>query len=205
MRGSIKQRGKSKSKWSVVLEINKDPVTNKRRQKWYTVEGTKKDAEKFLTEKQRELDTGVFIDSKDILLKDYLDYWYNEYCVPNLSPMTYESYEYNIKMHINPIIGNIKLKDLMPLDLQEFYANRMQKGLSKSSALQLHRIIHSALEQAMKWQLVIRNVADNVTRPKPEKYKAKVLNEQEVIKLIEVIETTDIYVPVMIAISTRYA
>ena len=52
MRGFIKRRGKSKDKWSVVIELGKDPITNKRRQKWYTVEGTKKEAEKFLTEKQ---------------------------------------------------------------------------------------------------------------------------------------------------------
>ena len=63
MRGHIKQRGSS---WSIIVELPKDIISGKRKQKWYTFHGTKKEAEKFLTEKLRELDTGILIDTKKI-------------------------------------------------------------------------------------------------------------------------------------------
>ena len=43
MRGHIKQR--AKGSWSIVLELGRDPATNKRRQQWTTFRGTKRDAD----------------------------------------------------------------------------------------------------------------------------------------------------------------
>lgn len=200
MRGHIRQRTKDNKTWSVIIELNK--INGKRKQKWYTIHGDKKDAEKFLTEKLRELDTGTFIDTISITVNDYLKYWFEQCCVPNQSPTTYESYQKNIKLHINPILGDIKLKDLQPLHLQTFYSNRLKTGLSKTTVLYLHRILHSALEQAMKWQLLPRNIADNVDPPKPNKFIAQVLDSTQITELINISKDTDIYIPIMIAIST---
>ena len=75
MRGHITQRTKDNKTWSVVIELKK--VKGKRQQKWYTVKGNKKDAEKFLTEKLRELDTGTFIDNKNINVRQYFNFWYD--------------------------------------------------------------------------------------------------------------------------------
>ena len=177
MRGHIKQR--AKGSWSISIYLGKDPNTNKKKYKWYTVKGTKKEAERFMNEKINEIQKGLFIDSKDMLFSDYLDYWYNQCCLPNLAPTTYESYHKNIRLHIKPLLGNIKLKNLSPLHLQTFYSDRLEYGLSNTTVLYLHRIIHSSLEQATKWQLTIRNVADNVEPPKRKKYNANVLSDAE--------------------------
>ena len=59
MRGHITQR--AKGSWSIVLDLGRDPSTGKRRQKWVTVRGTKKDAEKKLTELQSQLDSGDYV------------------------------------------------------------------------------------------------------------------------------------------------
>ncbi len=200
MRGHIKQR--TKGSWSISIYLGKDKKTNKKKYKWYTVRGDKKDAEKFLTEKLRELDTGTFIDSKDINVRQYLDFWYEQHCLNNLSPTTYESYRRNLDNYILEELGHIKLEDLKPMHLQFFYTKCSKKGLSNKTILYFHRIIHCALNQAIKWQFIIRNVADCVDTPKPEKYKPLVLNNKEITELINVISNTDIYIPVMIAIYT---
>lgn len=200
MRGHIKQR--TKGSWSISIYLGKDKKTNKKKYKWYTVRGDKKDAEKFLTEKLRELDTGTFIDSKDINVRQYLDFWYEQHCLNNLSPTTYESYRRNLDNYILEELGHIKLEDLKPMHLQFFYTKCSKKGLSNKTILYFHRIIHCALNQAMKWQFIIRNVADCVDTPKPEKYKPLVLSNKETAELINVISNTDIYIPVMIAIYT---
>ncbi len=85
MRGHIKKRGKN---WSVIIELPKDTITGKRKQKWFTVEGNKSDAEKFLTRKLLELDTGILIDTKKMKYSEYLDYWFKEVCIKNLKQTT---------------------------------------------------------------------------------------------------------------------
>lgn len=199
MRGYIKQR--SKGSWSISIYLGKDPVTNKKKYKWYTVKGTKKEADKFLTEKLSEIEKGIFVDSKNMTLAEYLYYWYEQCCIKKLSVTTYESYKRNIDKYIIPQLGNIKLENLLPLQLQSFYSE-LSKNLSNTTILYIHRILHSALRQAMKWDLVVRNVADNVDTPKKEKYQAKILDSEQLTKLINIIKDTYIYIPVMIAIAT---
>ncbi len=48
MRGHIRKR--SKDSYSIIIDLGNDPLTGKRKQKWFTVQGNKKQAEKFLTE-----------------------------------------------------------------------------------------------------------------------------------------------------------
>ena len=199
MRGYIKQR--AKGSWSISIYLGKDPITNKKKYKWYTVKGSKKEADKFLTEKLNEIENGIFVDSKNMTLAEYLTYWYEQCCITKLSPTTYESYKRNIDKYIIPQLGNIKLSNLLPLQLQSFY-NNLSITLSNTSIVYIHRILHCALNQAMKWDLVVRNVADNVEVPKKNKYNATILNSKQLAKLIEVIKDTYIYIPVMIAIST---
>lgn len=148
MRGHIRQRAKDKKTWSVVIELNK--VNGKRKQKWYTIHGDKKDAEKFLTEKLRELDTGTLIDSKNINVRQYFNYWYEQHCLTKLAPTTYESYRRNLDNYILEELGYIRLEDLQPMHLQSFYTKCSKNGLSNKTILYFHRIIHCALNQAMK-------------------------------------------------------
>ena len=179
MRGHIKQRGSS---WSIIVELPKDIISGKRKQKWYTFHGTKKEAEKFLTEKLRELDTGILIDTKKIKYSEYLDYW-REKNFKNLEITTQEGYIQKIEKHIKQYLGNLYLEDIKPLHLQNFYDKLLLEGrkdkkggLSERTVLSIHRIIHSSLKQAVKWQLIVRNVADNVEPPKANKYKANFTN-----------------------------
>jgi integrase len=201
-RGNITLISKEKSSWKVRVEIQKDCITGKRKQKCYTVYGTKKEAQIFLTEKLRELDTGLLINTKDMEFCDYLDFWIEESCANRLKITTIDSYKHNIDKYIKPNIGNIELQKLMPLHLQNFYKQCMKTGLSNKTVVNIHRIIHCALEKAVKWQLVIRNVADSVEPPKPIKYKAKFLDEKQTLLLLEKSKTSDIYIPIAIAIYT---
>ena len=47
-RGHIRQRGKGT--WAVVVSLGRDPLTGERRRQWVSVKGTKRDAERRLTE-----------------------------------------------------------------------------------------------------------------------------------------------------------
>lgn len=195
-RGHICKRGKS---YSVVIYLGKD-TNGKKHQKWYTCK-TKKEAESLLVTKLSELENGTFILNDDIILSDFLNYWYSEYCLKKLSATTYESYKRNIDNYIIPNLGNIKIKDLKPLHLQNFY-NTLLKNLSKTTVSYIHKILHKALKHAVQWELVLRNVADVVSTPTPEKYVANVLKEDEISTLLDSLKNTEIYLAVLIALGT---
>lgn len=198
-RGNIRER--AKGTFTITIEMPKDPITNKRRQKFYTIRGNKKDAEKFLTEKLNELDNGILVDTPKLKYSKYIEIWEDK-TFNNLELTTIEGYKSKIKNHIIPKIGNLYLEDIKPLHLQNLYGDLIKEGLSNRSVLSIHRIIHTSLKQAVKWQLVTRNVADCVEPPKAKKYEANFLNDIETNKLLEVAKNSDIYIPIAIAIYT---
>jgi len=111
--GHIKKR--AKSSWSVVIYLGN------KNYKWYTVQGKKKEAEEFLTKKLQEINSGTYIDNHNMTVEEYMNYWYEEFCMKELSPTTYESYRRNLDKYILREFGKLKLEDLSPLHLQTFY------------------------------------------------------------------------------------
>lgn len=198
-RGYIQER--AKGSFTITIELPKD-INNKRNRRYYTVKGTKKDAEIFLTEKLRELDIGALVNTRKLKYKDFLDIW-KKRTFNNLEITTIETYKTLIEKYINKYLGNLYLEDIKPLHLQNFYEDLSQKhNLSNASIICIHRIIHSSLRKAIKWQYICRNVADCVEIPKAKKYNAKYLTDKEAEELLKIAKNTDIYIPVAISIYT---
>jgi integrase len=198
MRGHITKRGKDS--YSIVIELEKDPITGKRKQHWESVKGTKKAAEKRLSELVNQLDNGIFIKPDKTTLAEYLDKWLKDYALVNLSPRTVEGYEHIIKRHIIPVLGNIMLSQLKPEHLQKYYADKLKNGrldgegsLSAKTVRHHHVTIHDALQTAVKWGLLIRNPADAVTPPKPQRHEMHTWNEEEINKFLEAAKQTEYY------------
>src|SRR5512136_543961 len=126
MRGHIVKRGKNS--YTVVLNMGKDPSTGKRKQQWVSVKGTKKDAEKRLSEMLHQIDTGSFIKPGRTTLRDYLERWLRDYACPNLAARTVEGYETIIRCHIVASIGSIPLTQLKPEHIQRYYSETLSNG-----------------------------------------------------------------------------
>ena len=77
MRGSIKRR--YKGSWSLILDIGADvdPSTGlrKRKQKWITFRGTRKQAETKLSELLNSANNGTFVEPSKITLGEWLREW----------------------------------------------------------------------------------------------------------------------------------
>lgn len=145
---------------------------------------------------------GLFLENESTLFSALLDRWYNDVAVHNLRPKTLEAYESLIRNHINPELGRYKLNGLKPVHLQNFYSQKLNSGLSKRSVQFMHSIIHRALEQGLIWGVVVRNVADAVTAPKPDKTTQNILNVLQIKKLFEVLRCDRLYPFYVLAIST---
>jgi len=99
----------------------------------------------------------------------WLDYWLNDVKKQGLKPRTWVEYRRKANLYIVPSIGRYRLDALTPAHirgLHEYIQNSL--GLSPTTALQAHRIIAKALEDATREGLVFRNVAKLLDAPKKD-------------------------------------
>lgn len=75
-------------------------------------------------------------------------------------------------------------------------------GLSSTSVAYQHRIIHKALDQAVKLQMVIRNVADAVEAPQPRKKEMQYMQIETVNDFLSIIKGSPDYPIIVAAIFT---
>jgi hypothetical protein len=62
VKGHLRKRGERS--WAIVIELDRDPATGKRRQKWHTVQGTRKKAEGELARLLNDVATGAGMSSR---------------------------------------------------------------------------------------------------------------------------------------------
>jgi integrase len=162
MRGSIRKR--YKDSWNIILDVGYqlDPDTGKQRrvQKWFTVQGTKRDAEKKLAELVHNLHRSEYVEPSKLTAGEWLHEWL-ETAVnpPNKRLRTYETYKSVIERHLMPAVGHLRLQQLRPTDLKHYYN---ESSLSPTTLEQHHTVLHSAIKGAQLQGLVQRNVASLV-------------------------------------------
>lgn len=178
MRGHITKRGKNS--YSIVISLGYDQATGKRLRQWISIKGTKRDAEQRLAELLHQLDTGSYVKPAKTALAEYLTQWLEDYARPNLSPRGFERYESIIRVHIIPSLGNVPLVKLTPQHLQKHYTAKLTDGLSARTVRYHHVVIHKALQTAMKWGIVNRNVADGVDIPRTRHTEMQTWDEDDV-------------------------
>ncbi len=123
----------------------------------------------------------------------WLTLWYELYSKPNIREATQERYWNHIRYHIIPGLGGVQLSKLTGRQIQKLYNDvrdhgRVKKGpndrrdpsLSASYIRSLHRMLHMALERAVKERLILRNPCDDVILPKEEKKEMKILKPENI-------------------------
>ncbi len=120
---------------------------------------------------------GVFVEPSEMLLKDYLKQWLEDYARPNIKQKTYDIYKNMIDNHLIPGLGETSLSKLRPSQLKGFYAKKLKGGradnkpggLSTRTVQYMHIVLKLALKSALEDELIPRNVAAAVTPPKADK------------------------------------
>ncbi len=207
MRGHLRKRGRKS--WAIVVELDRDSDGH-RRQKWETVQGTKKKAEARLAEILHALETGLYIEPAKLTVEQYLEKWL-EATKPNVAGKTFERYREIVKRQLSPALGKVLLSKLSPLQIQAAHTKALESGrldgknggaLSPQTVLHHHRVLREALNQAVKWRLLVRNPADAVDAPKPQRKEMRAIDATKMAWLLGVVEGTRLYVPVLLALTT---
>lgn len=195
VKGHIRQR--SKGSWTLVVDMGKDPETGKRRQRWHTIRGNKRDAERALRQMLLAMEKGAYVKPNRLALADWLTQWCESYVVMHTTPRTQESYRSIIRQRLIPSLGAIPLVQLQPQHLQSYYAQALSSGradgkggLSARSVVYHHRILSEALSHAMKMGAVARNVAEVVDPPRLAKVKMNILTPGDIQRFLDAARET---------------
>ena len=181
--GTIFQRGNT---WVAEVTTGKNSETGKPvRQTIYGKE--RDDVKEELDRIKHELNMGIYVEPTKLTVKEWFDIWLKDYKTPPYVRLsTYVSYDMYIRVHINPILGNILLKELRPEQLQRFYNDKFRNGridktggLSAKTIKNMQNMIHECLKQAIKNGLLVRNVSEAVTLPKVEKNEIIIMTKKE--------------------------
>ena len=187
MRGTLKQR--SKGIWTIILDAGRDPATGKRRQQWHTVKGTKREAQKRLTELLHEVDTGLYIKPAQVTVDTFLRQWLQDYAANRVRSTTLEGYQWRARS-IVATLGNIRLADLRPQHIQGYYTDKLSSGIAPLTLVKRHNLIRAALATAVHWKLVTANVAELVNPPRKTHKEMRALTPEEVQELLDVCQGT---------------
>jgi len=108
-------------------------------------------------------------------LAEYMEYWLHQAVKPRVRPLTFAGYAVNVRKHLVPALGKIRLDRLTPQDVQEMMNRRLADGLSPKTVAYAHQVLRTALELARRWELIDRNVASLVDPPRRQRPKIRPL------------------------------
>ena len=176
MAGQIYKR--SERTWQVRIFIGRD-TNGKQIFHRKTIHGTKKDADTYRNKVVRDMDMGAFIEPAVLAFKDYLDKWLRTAARQRLRERTYGSYAELLERYVHPTLGEKRLCDVRPLDIQNLYTEMTERGLSPRTVRYTHAILKSALKQAIRWHMLIHNPCEAVELPRSERREMKAFSPEE--------------------------
>lgn len=133
-------------------------------------------------------------------LTGFLTNWIN-LSSNRLQPSTIDGYKKMVSGRITEFFGDsgITVGDLAGEDLNDFYAYLEDSGLSGTSALRYHGLIHVAFKYAVKKELLDDNPCDHTDHPKSEQYRASFYSEDELKDLLTAARESPVFIPIMLA------
>lgn len=138
-------------------------------------------------------------DTSNEYFEIYMQNWLESY-KHNIEENTYDSYCTVVNKITNYFSGkNIKVKDLKPKHIQNFYNSLYKKGLSSNTVLHYHANIRKALDIAMKLEIIPNNPADRIERPKKSQFIGDFYSIDELEKLFSACRNDPIEIVVFIA------
>ena len=155
-----------------------------------------------LDEAANDLRRGMLAVGSNTTLQEYLENWLENVHKPTIRLSTYLNYRKLLKNYLVPGIGKVKIHRLTPQQVQGFYSQKMSEGLAPKTVNNIHGVLHKALDNAVKWNILPRNVCDAVTPPRIPRKEKNVLTKQQAHTLLEEVRTHRLEALLTLAITT---
>lgn len=134
--------------------------------------------EVFVVKFEEQVKSGKYLDGEKITFSDFSDRYLEEYAIQHLDPNTLAQYTTLLRLHINPVIGNLKLAKVQPRNLNTLYNQLLKErkdgrsgGYSPKTIRHVHTTISAIYTIAIRWNVVMDNPCERVEPPKASNSK----------------------------------
>jgi integrase len=187
MKGNITRRGKTS--WRLKFDAGRDPATGARKIQYVTVRGKRAEAEAKLAELLDAFNKGAFVEPSKITIADHVRARVAQWEAARrmnpkagISRRTAERYHELIEGQIAPYLGAKPMQKLRAADIEAWHMNLLvsgrrdgKGGLSVGTVKSAHRLLSQCLDDAVRLDLAVRNVAVVQRSPKADSEEVTIL------------------------------
>ncbi|HEX2894603.1 MAG TPA: tyrosine-type recombinase/integrase [Marmoricola sp.] len=176
--GSIWKR--RDGRWTAALYVT-EADGRRVRQTYYGRSRTEVEAK--LVEVRRRADSGVPMPPSRLTVESYLKEWLDTVVSKRVRPNTLAAYRFNVDTYLVPGLGAKKLRRLTARELRLYLASLETRGVGTRTIRYVHATLRAALEDAVREELLEKNVAKLVRPPAATRVERKPLGVDELKQL----------------------
>lgn len=135
---------------------------------------------------RQRLERGAIVDETRTVAQ-YLDWWLKDQ-KRHLATETWRGYESKVRLHIRPTFENVRLVKLSPMHVRELVSTKIDDGHSSRHVNNIYDVLHTAIEDARRMELVDRNVVSLVDTPKVRGARRTALTADQAWQLLDVMQ-----------------
>jgi integrase len=196
MRGHVRKRGKS---WCFVIDVGRDPETQKRRQRWQSGFTTRKAAEEAMRKALGRLDVGDDPIPERITVAELAERALSHWEAEGRRTSTLREYRRLLRQRIRPGLADVEVRKVKPAHCQAIIDTAVAEGIS---AAQLRAVLGSMFQLALRWELTATNPVRATTAHAKQRPKLTVPNAAELRALTECSRGTLWEIPMLLAATT---
>jgi integrase len=199
MKGHIRER--SPGHWAIVLDV-RDQETGKRRRKWHSFEGTKREAQREAARLIAEIASGGYVEPSKQTFGHYFEKWLRDWAPLEVGPKTLETYGHWGR-HLTTVIGAMPIQKVRGGDLNRTYREAAAKGLSPNTVKDIHILALRVFGHALRQGDIKRNPCQQINAPEAKRKEAAFLRPEEIPVMLEALRGTALlYTIAVVALGT---
>jgi integrase len=179
--GTIYRR--SDGRWEGRIDLG---YVNGRRVRRSVYGRTRREVQEKLRKALSDVSRGLPLLDERTTVGAFLEQWL-ETVRNRIRPTTYRSYEQVVRVHLIPFLGAITLAKLQPHHVHQLVSSRLERGLSPRTADYCRVVLRAALNDALKWGLIARNVASLADPPRQERRRFQAWDVEEARRFLEAV------------------
>lgn len=199
MKGYVRKRGKV---YAYTVDIGKDPLTGKRKQKSKSGFKTKKEAQAALAELIASVEKGTYAEKRKVKFKEFAEEFLYKIYKNKVKASTFERTENIMNFHVFPFVQDIDIKDINAFLVHDFLEEKRKEDYSSSYIHRINETIKIVLRAAYKQGVIEQNIAASIDNPRITRKEMSVWTIQQVNEFLKQVKHSRYYIVFFLAAYT---
>lgn len=141
-------------------------------------------------EHRRDTKGYTWIRHGDPTLGDWLEHWLDAVLPMTVRWKTLSTYRSQVRLHVVPALGGWRMSEIQPEHLEEHYRRMQADGHSTHTIRAVHRVLRSAMNEAVRRRRLAANPALIARPPRVEDVEVEPLSIEESRRVLTAAQTT---------------